>query len=156
MGRFLTPDPYMASTSGQDPAGPGTWNRYAYVIGDPINWVDHSGMNYTAPEAPTDPGGCVETDILGCVDPGVCDPTAPGGDPCIVPPATPPVGGGPFAGNHPRFEQCAHRSPDRVSNRLPRCHLDPDDLYQMRSSLRSGSLKGILTPDALVANLEKA
>jgi RHS repeat-associated protein len=41
MGRFLTPDPYMASGG---PADPGSWNRYAYVAGDPINFVDPRGM----------------------------------------------------------------------------------------------------------------
>jgi len=33
-GRFLTPDPYMASGG---PADPGSWNRYAYTRGDPVN-----------------------------------------------------------------------------------------------------------------------
>jgi RHS repeat-associated protein len=31
MGRFLTPDPYVASAG---PADPGSWNRYAYVGSD--------------------------------------------------------------------------------------------------------------------------
>jgi RHS repeat-associated protein len=39
-GRFLTPDPYMASGG---PSDPGSWNRYAYVGGDPINSHDPSG-----------------------------------------------------------------------------------------------------------------
>src|ERR1017187_8782577 len=33
-GRFLTPDPYTASGG---PVDPGSWNRYAYVQGDPLN-----------------------------------------------------------------------------------------------------------------------
>ena len=45
-GRFLTPDPYMASGG---PADPGSWNRYAYVEGDPINYWDPSGQYFAAP-----------------------------------------------------------------------------------------------------------
>jgi RHS repeat-associated protein len=40
-GRFLTPDPYQASAG---PADPGSWNRYAYVEGDPVNKNDPSGL----------------------------------------------------------------------------------------------------------------
>jgi len=40
-GRFLTPDPYMASGG---PADPGSWNRYAYVGGDPVNKNDPLGL----------------------------------------------------------------------------------------------------------------
>jgi RHS repeat-associated protein len=40
-GRFLSPDPYMASGG---PSDPGSWNRYAYVEGDPINFTDRSGQ----------------------------------------------------------------------------------------------------------------
>ena len=40
-GRFLTADPYMASGGA---ANPGSWNRYAYVEGDPINFVDPPGL----------------------------------------------------------------------------------------------------------------
>ncbi len=40
-GRFLTPDPYIASGGPRDP---GSWNRYAYVQGDPINFHDPRGL----------------------------------------------------------------------------------------------------------------
>jgi len=40
-GRFLTPDPYMASG---EVADPGSWNRYAYTQGDPVNYTDPSGL----------------------------------------------------------------------------------------------------------------
>jgi RHS repeat-associated protein len=44
MGRFLTPDPYVATTkSVNNPADPQSWNRYAYVLGDPINFHDPTG-----------------------------------------------------------------------------------------------------------------
>jgi RHS repeat-associated protein len=39
-GRFLTPDPYRSSAGPKDP---GSWNRYPYVGGDPLNFVDPTG-----------------------------------------------------------------------------------------------------------------
>lgn len=50
-GRFTTPDPYRASGG---PADPGSWNRYAYVQGDPINFNDPSGLWL----CPIGGGGC--------------------------------------------------------------------------------------------------
>ena len=45
-GRFLTADPYQASAgAGQ----PGSWNRYAYVEGDPVNGVDSKGLYFEVP-----------------------------------------------------------------------------------------------------------
>ena len=40
-GRFLSPDPCVASGG---PADPGSWNRYAYVQGDPVNYGDPEGL----------------------------------------------------------------------------------------------------------------
>ncbi len=40
-GRFMTPDPYRASGGA---ANPGSWNRYVYVEGDPVNHLDPSGL----------------------------------------------------------------------------------------------------------------
>jgi RHS repeat-associated protein len=60
-GRFLSPDPYMASGGA---ANPGSWNRYAYVQGDPINHKDHTGKVL-------DSEACVE---LGWCDDGGEDP----------------------------------------------------------------------------------
>ena len=47
-GRFNSADQYVASAQGaNNPNDPGTWNRYAYVAGDPINRVDPTGRDYT-------------------------------------------------------------------------------------------------------------
>ena len=40
-GRFLTSDPYLASGGA---SSPGTWNRFAYVSGDPVNKFDPEGL----------------------------------------------------------------------------------------------------------------
>lgn len=43
LGRFLTTDPLSSSAQLNDP---GTWNRYAYVGGDPINRTDPTGQDW--------------------------------------------------------------------------------------------------------------
>jgi RHS repeat-associated protein len=45
-GRFLTADPYTASGGTTNPS---SWNRYAYVEGDPINFNDPQGLFALAP-----------------------------------------------------------------------------------------------------------
>ena len=45
-GRFATGDPYLASGG---PSEPGSWNRYAYVGGDPVNNVDPEGCSTASP-----------------------------------------------------------------------------------------------------------
>ncbi|MBZ5570209.1 MAG: hypothetical protein LAN64_20510 [Acidobacteriia bacterium] len=46
IGRFVSPDPYKSNTGEPgDPADPGSWNRYAYVGNDPVNFHDLSGQN---------------------------------------------------------------------------------------------------------------
>ncbi len=40
-GRFLSSDPYQASGGAGDP---GSWNRNAYVLGDPVNYLDPKGL----------------------------------------------------------------------------------------------------------------
>jgi RHS repeat-associated protein len=42
MGRFLTPD---SDKAGVRPSSPGSWNRYAYTRGDPVNRVDRTGRD---------------------------------------------------------------------------------------------------------------
>ncbi|MBL0155495.1 MAG: RHS repeat-associated core domain-containing protein [Bryobacterales bacterium] len=46
MGRFVSADPYQASGGA---ANPGSWNRYAYVQGDPVNFHDPAGLQLRAP-----------------------------------------------------------------------------------------------------------
>lgn len=40
-GRFVTADPYVASTKSVNPQ---SWNRYVYVLGNPSNYVDPRGL----------------------------------------------------------------------------------------------------------------
>ncbi len=58
-GRLNTPDPYVASDSSpSDPSTPQSWNRYAYVLGDPVNAYDPKGLDTTytwnPPSLPTE------------------------------------------------------------------------------------------------------
>ena len=53
MGSFWTPDPGGIKTA--NPKDPGSWNRYAYVQGDPVNFTDRTGLNRDAAECPLDP-----------------------------------------------------------------------------------------------------
>ena len=82
-GRFISPDPYQASGG---PSDPGSWNRYAYVGGDPIRYDDPSGrerQDCTVDGLPF--SGCG----IGTGDPG--DPgDGSGGGPEPPPPPPPP------------------------------------------------------------------
>jgi RHS repeat-associated protein len=61
MGRFLSPDPGGVKTA--NPKNPGSWNRYAYVNGDPVNFADPPGLY-----------------VVDCVWDGSCfNPRNPGG-----------------------------------------------------------------------------
>jgi RHS repeat-associated protein len=51
-GRFTSPDPLLSS--GQA-AQPQTWNRYAYVLNNPLKFVDPLGLQTTAPRQNTPP-----------------------------------------------------------------------------------------------------
>ncbi len=56
-GRFLTVDPGGISTA--NPRDPGSWNRYAYVGGDPANFTDPRGTNRLMCDEYTNEGSCV-------------------------------------------------------------------------------------------------
>lgn len=64
-GRWFSPDP--AGLAAVDPNNPQSWNRYAYVNGNPLNYVDPTGLLTTCPVADGEPV---------CPDPS--DPGAPG------------------------------------------------------------------------------
>jgi RHS repeat-associated protein len=51
LGRFTSPDPYQASGG---PADPQSWNRYAYVQNDPVNYYDPEGLF----QCPAGASGC--------------------------------------------------------------------------------------------------
>jgi hypothetical protein len=51
VARFTTPDPSAAG----DPSDPQSWNRYAYVQGDPVNFADSSGLFREPPKMPPPP-----------------------------------------------------------------------------------------------------
>jgi RHS repeat-associated protein len=53
LGRFMSPDPLMASAAVFDPR---TWNRYSYALNNPLRFVDPNGMKeVTAEECQKDP-----------------------------------------------------------------------------------------------------
>jgi RHS repeat-associated protein len=61
-GRFMSPDPYMANSGGAgDVADPGSWNRYGYVGGDPVNFNDPGGLFQRAPAPPPESAGPMPT-----------------------------------------------------------------------------------------------
>jgi len=68
MGRFVSADQYQASAGPRDP---GSWNRYAYVGGDPINFKDPRGNNCLSVAPRGQASGCE-----------FCDPYSPGWDCC--------------------------------------------------------------------------
>ncbi len=41
LGRFMTPDPLMASAHASNPQ---TWNRYSYALNNPLRYVDPTGL----------------------------------------------------------------------------------------------------------------
>jgi hypothetical protein len=53
----MTPDPYRATAKGNNPNNPQSWNKYAYTLGDPVNFGDPAGLD-------TCPAGSYDT----CVD----------------------------------------------------------------------------------------
>lgn len=68
MGRFMSVDPYMASGG---PANPGSWNRYAYVLADPIKHKDPRGRE-ACDVQDDDAGGPHSSDDGDCCDADFC------------------------------------------------------------------------------------
>ena len=67
-GSFLRPDP---ANAGADLGSPQSWNGYGYVSGNPLGFVDPSGMNLVAPGPGDDP--CFVYDAW-CSGPGPVPP----------------------------------------------------------------------------------
>ncbi|MBZ5612178.1 MAG: RHS repeat-associated core domain-containing protein [Acidobacteriia bacterium] len=64
-GRFMTPDPYGGSMSA---ANPQSWNRFAYVLGDPVNGRDPRGLKCIVTDGGTyaddgTGGGCPQAGV---------------------------------------------------------------------------------------------
>ena len=60
MGRFMTPDPLMASAKVWDPQ---TWNRYAYALNNPLKYVDPTGMNEVTAAQCAQDKNCVSVNV---------------------------------------------------------------------------------------------
>jgi RHS repeat-associated protein len=83
-GRFNTPDPYQANNGGPgDSAEPASWNRYTYVVGDPINYVDPTGQAYGP--TPPDPEPPNPSPIPPTPDPSRRQPPAKKDPPLTTP-----------------------------------------------------------------------
>jgi RHS repeat-associated protein len=68
-GRFNTADPYRGSAKLKIAS---SWNRYAYVLGDPVNHTDKRGLDQDL----GDSGGCwwdEENEVLNCSATGTAD-----------------------------------------------------------------------------------
>ena len=64
-GRFNTADPYKASAG---PSDPGTWNRYSYTAGDPVNRRDPSGLLFQDPGSYASYEDCISNAFYGSGD----------------------------------------------------------------------------------------
>src|SRR5690348_272229 len=69
LGRWMTPDP--AGMAASDPSNPQSWNRYAYVMNNPVSYVDPSGLFRAAP-----PDDVNSVDLTSLGDVGVLTPEA--------------------------------------------------------------------------------
>ncbi len=72
-GRWLSPDP--AGLSAADPTNPQTWNRYAYVLNNPLRYTDPNGLwcvweDGTYDEDPNSRSAPPNVDQQGDGDPG--------------------------------------------------------------------------------------
>ncbi len=92
IARFTTPDPYIASSSTTDPQ---SWNRYAYVQNDPVNFIDPRGLQRAAPFCYW--RNDIRHDAEGWFFTGfqefVCENWGGGGGGGVVPPPPPDVDG---------------------------------------------------------------
>jgi RHS repeat-associated protein len=171
MGRFITPD---RGTGGARPSNPGTWNLYAYSGGDPINNIDPLGAEYCSVDFCVTGTGSAGDGTIGSGGPvgnssgggnssnpqcGLLAEDGAAGNPAAVELyetycATQPVGGFPFAGGIPTL----NNAPASVAALFNTVFQDVIGILANNSNCDQvfgvGELKGILTPDALLAALE--
>ena len=60
IGRFMSPDPLMASATVRDPQ---TWNRYAYALNNPLRFIDPDGMKEVSAEDCKKDANCVTVKV---------------------------------------------------------------------------------------------
>ena len=60
MGRFMTPDPLMASAKVWNPQ---TWNRYTYALNNPLKYMDPTGMNEVTADQCAKDKNCVTVKV---------------------------------------------------------------------------------------------
>lgn len=63
-GRWPSPDP--AGIAAVNPSNPQSWNRYAYVLNNPLKLTDPSGRNPNGPNQPAAMEGYGGVDVGGC------------------------------------------------------------------------------------------
>jgi RHS repeat-associated protein len=70
LGRWMHPDP--AGLAAVDPSNPQSWNRYAYVLNNPLNAIDPFGLDCLFLNATGDgvEENAPELDASGCADQG--------------------------------------------------------------------------------------
>jgi len=64
LGRFMSADPYHASGG---PSDPQSWNRYSYVQGDPINFLDPSGLERCGSGFSDNGSGTFSITVVDCI-----------------------------------------------------------------------------------------
>jgi RHS repeat-associated protein len=119
-GRFLTADPYVAPSA---LGSPQSWNRYAYVHGDPVNFYDPTGNNEADPNTPTSgPGvgwGMGWTVVYGPEGP-VAVPVIPAPTPTPAPAPPGSTGGTPAEKAEAEPSQIARvgQAPERLNRQI--------------------------------------
>jgi RHS repeat-associated protein len=98
LARWISPDP--AGLAAVDPTDPQSWNRYAYVLNNPLAFIDPLGLDGCIDRIEDDGsittictviGGAGDPGFFWCQLYGVCGPSRPGQNP-LTPSG--PVGGG--------------------------------------------------------------
>ncbi len=90
IGRLVTPDPYRAGTGSGIPSNPQSWNRYAYVLNDPVNFLDPFGLDACTWNPATNTLNCTTDTGGGGIGDGGRGPGRPAGP---IPNDPPPLTG---------------------------------------------------------------